>query len=185
MVRGEETALFAGSGYIETVMRDTNNACLQSWLHEILLRSRYEIATPNFGQVCCAVNRRDFWDCICVDTYLPRFEALANVVPHFDALTHVVIRGQVFLSSKSVFHLFLDRLLKTLFIFFFVVSAELATVFLTRELLSILRAVCDTRSQMEYWRFSVHFRFVYLFSRSVHFGSFSIYLTIILWNWSQ
>ena len=60
---------------------------------------------------------------ICVDTHLPRFEALAHVVPHFDALTHVVIRGHVLLSSKSVFHLFLDPLLKTLFIFFFIVGA--------------------------------------------------------------
>ena len=48
VMRGEETALFTGRGYIETVIRDTSNACLQSWLHEILLRSRYEIATPNF-----------------------------------------------------------------------------------------------------------------------------------------
>ena len=30
MARGEETALFAGNGYIETVLRDTSNACLQS-----------------------------------------------------------------------------------------------------------------------------------------------------------
>ena len=28
----------------------------------------------------------------CVDTHLPRFEALAYVLPHFDALTQVVIR---------------------------------------------------------------------------------------------
>ena len=48
MARGEETALFAGNGYIETVLRDTSNACLQSWLHDILLWSRYENATPNF-----------------------------------------------------------------------------------------------------------------------------------------
>ena len=31
-----------------------------------------------------------FWDCICVDKHLPRFEELAYVVPHFDALTRVV-----------------------------------------------------------------------------------------------
>ena len=35
---------------------------------------------------------KDFWDCICVDTHLPRFEALVYVLPHSDALTHVVIR---------------------------------------------------------------------------------------------
>ena len=27
-----------------------------------------------------------------LDTHLPRFEALAHVLPHFDALTRVVIR---------------------------------------------------------------------------------------------
>ena len=32
----------------------------------------------------------NFWDCICVDKHLPRFEELAYVVPHFDALTRVV-----------------------------------------------------------------------------------------------
>ena len=43
--------------------------------------------------VSCAINKGGFfWDCICVDTHLPRFEALAYVLPHFDALTHVVIR---------------------------------------------------------------------------------------------
>ena len=29
---------------------------------------------------------------VVVDTHLPRFEGLASVLPHFDALTHVVIR---------------------------------------------------------------------------------------------
>ena len=28
---------------------------------------------------------------VVVDTHFPRFEALAYVLPHFDALTHVVI----------------------------------------------------------------------------------------------
>ena len=36
--------------------------------------------------------REVFRDCICVDTHLPRFEAIAYVLSHFDALTHVVIR---------------------------------------------------------------------------------------------
>ena len=40
-----------------------------------------------------------FWDCISVDTRLPRFEALAYVLPHFDALTHMVIR----VSSAFIF----------------------------------------------------------------------------------
>ena len=30
---------------------------------------------------------------VVVDTHLPRFEALANVLPHFDELTHVAIRA--------------------------------------------------------------------------------------------
>ena len=29
--------------------------------------------------------REVFWDCICVDTHLPRFEVLAYVLPPFDA----------------------------------------------------------------------------------------------------
>ena len=32
-----------------------------------------------------------FRDCICVDTNLPCFEAIAYVLPHFDTLIHVVI----------------------------------------------------------------------------------------------
>ena len=32
----------------------------------------------------------NFRDCICVDRHLPRFEELAYVVPHFEALTRVV-----------------------------------------------------------------------------------------------
>ena len=35
-----------------------------------------------------------------VDTYLPGFEVLAYVVPHFDARTRMVIRGHVFLMSS-------------------------------------------------------------------------------------
>ena len=69
MVRGEETAVFAGKGYIETVMCDTSNACLQSWLHEMLLCLRYENATPNFCYVSCAVNRRNFLRSLHVSTH--------------------------------------------------------------------------------------------------------------------
>ena len=50
---------------------------------------------PNF---CWAINKRGFWDCICVDTHLPRFEVLAYVLPHFDALTNVIR-----VSSASIF----------------------------------------------------------------------------------
>ena len=47
--------------------------------------------------------REFFRDCIfvvVVDTLLPRFEALGYVLPHFDELTHVVIRA----SSVGVRH---------------------------------------------------------------------------------
>ena len=38
------------------------------------------------------------------DTHLPRFEALAYVLPHFDALTHLVIR----VSSAFIFQTFAE-----------------------------------------------------------------------------
>ena len=41
---------------------------------------------------------------VVVDTHLPRFEALAYVLPHFDALTHVVIR----VSSAFIFQTFAE-----------------------------------------------------------------------------
>ena len=39
-----------------------------------------------------------------VDTHLPRFEALAYVLRHFDALTHLVIR----VSSAFIFQTFAE-----------------------------------------------------------------------------
>ena len=39
---------------------------------------------------------------VVVDTHLPRFEALAYVLPHFDTLTHVVILA----SSAFIFQRF-------------------------------------------------------------------------------
>lgn len=57
-------------------------------------------------------------DCIYVDTHLPRFDALAYVVPHFDALT-----PWSFVVTRSC-------LRKALFIFFLIVGAALATAFL-------------------------------------------------------
>ena len=45
--------------------------------------------------VSCAVNKGGFFEIafvVVVDTHLPPFEALAYVLPHFDALTHVMIR---------------------------------------------------------------------------------------------
>ena len=50
--------------------------------------------------VSCAINKGGFFEtAFVVDTHLPRFEALAYVLPHFDALTHVVILA----SSGSSF----------------------------------------------------------------------------------
>ena len=49
------------------------------------------------GIIGCPVQliREFFLDCIfvVVDTLLPRFEALGYVLPHFEELTHVVIRA--------------------------------------------------------------------------------------------
>ena len=45
-----------------------------------------------------------FRDCICVNTHLPRFEALAYVLPLFDARIHVVIR----VSSAFIFQTFAE-----------------------------------------------------------------------------
>ena len=74
-----------------------------SWF---LLRSRYENATPNLCWVSCAINKGGFVEIafvvVVVDTHLPRFEALAYVLPHFDALTHVVI----LVSSAFIFQRF-------------------------------------------------------------------------------
>ena len=41
-----------------------------------------------------AINKGGFFQiAFVVDTHLPRFEALAHVLPHFDEPTHVVIRA--------------------------------------------------------------------------------------------
>ena len=75
------------------------------WVKVQSLLSRYENGTPNFCLASCAINKGGrFRDCICVDTHLPRFEALAYVLPHFDALTHVVIR----VSSAFIFQTFAE-----------------------------------------------------------------------------
>ena len=68
-----------------------------------LLRSRCENATPNLCWVSCAL--LGFVEiAFVVDTHLPRFEALAYVLPHFDALTHMVIR----VSSAFIFQTFAE-----------------------------------------------------------------------------
>ena len=58
----------------------------------------------------CAINKGGFFEIavvVVVDTHLPRFEALAYVLPHFDALTHSVIR----VSSAFIFQTFAGGLL--------------------------------------------------------------------------
>ena len=45
--------------------------------------------------VSCAINKGGFFEIafvVVVKTHLPRFEALAYILPLFDGLTHVVIR---------------------------------------------------------------------------------------------
>ena len=75
------------------------------------MRSRYDNATPNLSWVSCAINKGGFFEIafvvdfvVVVDTHLPRFEVLAYVLPHFDALTHLVIRG----SSAFIFQTFAE-----------------------------------------------------------------------------
>ena len=57
--------------------------------------------------VSCATNKGGFFEIVffvVVDTHLPRFEVLAYVLPHFDVLTHVVIR----VSSAFIFQTFAE-----------------------------------------------------------------------------
>ena len=56
--------------------------------------------------VSCAINKGGFFEIafiVVVDTHLPRFEALAYVLPHFDAPTQVVIH----VSSTFIFQTYL------------------------------------------------------------------------------
>ena len=56
----------------------------------------------------CAINKEGFFEIafvvVVVDTHLLRFEALAFFLPHFDALTHLVIR----VSSAFIFQTFAE-----------------------------------------------------------------------------
>ena len=59
--------------------------------------------------VSCAINKGGFLTIVFVfvvgvDTHLPRFEVLAYVLPHLDALTHLVIR----VSSAFIFQTFAE-----------------------------------------------------------------------------
>ena len=65
--------------------------------------------------VPCAINKGGFFEIafvVVVDTHLPRFEALAYVLPHFDALTHVVIRVSSALLFVFVKRTYFKSLLK-------------------------------------------------------------------------
>ena len=77
------------------------------------MRSRCENATVicvGFAVhywVSCVINKGDFFEIafvVVVDTLLPRFEALGYVLPHFDALTPLVIRA----SSAFIFQTFAE-----------------------------------------------------------------------------
>ena len=76
------------------------------WLENFSLAFRLSVFHVTLISVGCPVQliREVFRDCICVDTHLPRFEALAYVLPHIDALTHVVIR----VSSAFIFQTFAE-----------------------------------------------------------------------------
>ena len=57
--------------------------------------------------VSCAIIEGGFFEIaffVVIDTHLPRLEALAYVLPHFDALTHVVI----LVSSAFIFQRFAE-----------------------------------------------------------------------------
>ena len=57
--------------------------------------------------VSCAIHEGGFFEIafvVVVDTHLPRFEALGYVLPHFDALTHLVIS----VSSPFIFQTFAE-----------------------------------------------------------------------------
>ena len=58
--------------------------------------------------VSCAINKGGFFEIafflVVVDTHLPLFEALAYLLPHFDALT----RGDSLVSSAFIFQRFAE-----------------------------------------------------------------------------
>ena len=59
-MRSEETAVFRRQRYIETLMRDTSNACLQSWLHEILFKIQSNIQFVSKDQRPFICNRKQW-----------------------------------------------------------------------------------------------------------------------------
>ena len=84
----------------------------QSWaFSETVQGSRFAFEvreqTSNLCWVSCVINKGGFFEItfvVLVDRHLPRFEVLAYVLPHFDALTHMVI----LVSSAFIFQTFAE-----------------------------------------------------------------------------
>ena len=90
------------------------------------MRSRYENATlicvgcSVHYWVSRAINRGRFFEIailVVVDTHLPPFEALAYVLPHFDELTHVLIRASSAFIIQAFAEVFYSVFVKRVFIF--------------------------------------------------------------------
>ena len=63
--------------------------------------------------VTCAINKESFFEiAFVVDTHLPRFEAPAYVLPHFNELTHVVIRASSALIIQAFAEVFYSVFVK-------------------------------------------------------------------------
>ena len=83
----------------------SNNYCVRGTITQPLIC----VGCSVHYWVSCSINKGGFFETalvvvVVVDTHLPRFEALAYVLPHFDALTHVVIR----VSSAFIFQTFAE-----------------------------------------------------------------------------
>ena len=88
----EKTHLKFCKRYLE--ISNTSNVASRSEIGRFPLIIAFKVREGNplflLGVLCiidCPVQliREVFWDCVCVDTHLPRFEVLAYVLPPFDA----------------------------------------------------------------------------------------------------
>ena len=87
--------------------------------------------------VSCAIIEGGFFEIaffVVIDTHLPRLEALAYVLPHFDALTHVVIR----VSSAFIFQTFAE-----VYYYVFVNRSSFQSVLNLRSLRVCWRSIID------------------------------------------
>ena len=114
--------------------------------------------------VSCAINEGGFFEIaffVVIDTHLPRFEALAYGLPHFDALTHVVIR----VSSAFIFQTFAE-------VYYY--------VFVNR---SSFKSVLNLRSLRVCWRFTIDLCLMQLPKRSSFKSVLKVYTLskILLW----